>query len=116
MLEVVQTFAGIALSLQLAERFMRLWLPVRAAVTVVCRIEWDSLTHSKRTLAGESVRDWFAADFPNFPLTPVRLLPKSNGGGTHMNRLLPASVAEIKTRFPVVGARSAIEAITITAI
>lgn len=89
MREIVRIYSGIAASLQLADRFMKQWLPVRAAVSEACGVNWDGLSHSLRTIVGDSVRYWFREEHPAFPLTPVRLLPKSNGGGSHMIAVYP---------------------------
>lgn len=90
MLEAVRLYDGIARSMQLAVELLPNWVPVRVAVREVCGVEWERLSHSVRTLVGASVRDWFAKSFPEFALTPMRLLPKtSSGKGSHMIAIYP---------------------------
>jgi hypothetical protein len=89
MRKAVAVYNGIAESLRLAAKLLPRWMPVRAAVAEVCGIDWDRLSHGTRTLIGSTVRDWFSEDWPQFELTPVRLLTKSNGGGSHMIAIYP---------------------------
>jgi hypothetical protein len=89
MRRAVEVYNGIAESLRIAAKLLPRWIPARAAVAEVCGVDWDRLDHGTRTMVGASVRDWFAADFPEFELTPVRLLTKSNGGGSHMIAIYP---------------------------
>lgn len=89
MRRAVALYNGIAESLRLAADMLPHWIPARAAITEVCGVEWDGLNHGKRTLVGSTLRDWFADDFPEFALTPIRLLGKSNGKGSHMIAVYP---------------------------
>ena len=89
MRDAIHVYNRIADSLRLAAALLPRWIPVRAAVTEVCGIDWDRVDHGKRTAIGSRVRDWFSDDFPQFALTPVRLLTKSSGRGTHMIAIYP---------------------------
>lgn len=88
MSEAARRFQEIADAILGADSFIADWLPARAAVTVVCGRHWDTLGHATRTRIGAYLRDAFW-DSHRFAITPVRLLTKSNGGGSHMIAVYP---------------------------
>jgi hypothetical protein len=88
MLTVMMLFRSIAVQLRGTERHLQGWLPARSAVEVVCGLDWERLSHGTRTAVGSELRDWFAAAF-DFELTPVRLLRKTSGKGSHMIAVYP---------------------------
>ncbi len=105
MRKAVEVYNMIADSLRIAALMLPKWLPVRAAVSEVCGIDWDRLDHGKRTVIGSRVRDWFAEEFPQFQLTPVRLLAKSSGSGSHMIAIYPLDwlIAKKESMLQVLG-------------
>lgn len=89
MADVVRRFNAIAAAMIDTEIVLSGWLPARTAVEIVCGIDWNRLSHGTRTRIGAWLRDQFEECYPDCMLTPVRLLQKTNGKGSHMIAVYP---------------------------
>ena len=89
MRRIIDHFNNVAESMESMGELMAGWLPARSAVDVVCNVDWDSLMHGQRTAVGALLRDTFADDFPKCRMTPVCLLRKTSGSGSHMIAIYP---------------------------